>query len=101
MQHTRQSADLQEHLLCQVQVVHSLVLHAHACEGQVQAREQAGCRSVGSHGLITLILEGKGIAKAYPGSCKAVLHAGGFAKVPPSTIVLLRAQVVAAHSKPG
>lgn len=98
---TKQSTDLQEHLLCQVQVVHALVLHAHACEGQMQAREQASCRSVGSHGLITLILKGKGIAKAYPGSCKTVLYAGSLAKIPPSTVILLRAQVVAAHSKPG
>lgn len=98
---SKENADLQEHLLCQVQVVHALVLHAHACEGQMEAWEQASCRSVGSHGLITLILKGKGVAKAYPGSCKAVLHAGSLAKISPSTVVLLRAQVVAAHSKPG
>lgn len=92
---------LQEHLLGQEQVVHAVVLHAHASEGQMQAREQAGRCPVGSHGLITLILKGKGVAEANPGSCKAVLHAGGLAKVPPGAVVLLRAQVVAAHSKPG
>ena len=97
----RQDTCLQEHLLCQVQVVHALVLHAHACEGQMQAWKQASCRSVGSHGLIALILKGKCIAKANPGRCKAVLHAGSLAKVPPCTVILTCAQVVAAHSKPG
>ncbi len=59
-----------------------------------------GCKSPASY-LITLILEGKGIAKANPGSCKAVLYGCGLAKVPPGAIILLSTQVVAANSKPG
>lgn len=51
--------------------------------------------------LVTLILKCKGIAKANPGSCKAVLYGRGFAKIASGAVILLGTQVIAANSKPG
>lgn len=51
--------------------------------------------------LVTLVLEGKGVPKPYPGRCKGVVHAGGLAKISASCLKLSCAEVVAANPKPG
>ena len=62
--------------------------------------KQAGGRSVGCHGLVALVLRGKGVAIPDPSACKVRIHRRGFLKVAFCLAVLADQVVVATDGEP-
>ncbi len=83
-----------------LQIVCPQVLHPHVKMGLRASREEPDDGSINGHGLVGLVLDGKGVRHANPRVEEAIVQLNSLLEVFPCDLILFAVEVIGAHSEP-
>lgn len=92
---------LREAQECSSQIVCSEIFHSNKQGSQMTSREESSSSSIGSHGLVRLVLRCEGMTKSNPACSKVFVKSICLIEIFPSQVILLNQEVVGADCEPG